>query len=392
MLKVKTKYFINNSSKGSAYIYVLIIMLSIFIMLNVVISITSNEVLIVNAKYQNGNLYHMAKGGIDIGLNALNNVVIENIHSINHKILEDLHMQDLKEIVTFISEDNPFTGNFHITHNETLYKSLFEKHTNDYISDFLVETNGILNLDIENYSVDIFLNYNNIRGHYNVVSVATNTTTNISITLEAILTFNWIVDNQIISENYMWYDIPMHYENGMSEFVNFDEVYNTQSYLYENNWMHEYPILFNSNENLYIDIANFYYEDIATNSIIIHNGEGDLYIHTSEESKNMFNGIILSRGNIVFEEGDYIVEGNLISGGYINYKDLNFTPNSDILFYINFENKEHTRQLYDSLFLTNFTENNGYPLNRISICSKSPLEVRINQPILFEILYLNETN
>lgn len=389
---LKIKYFLNNSSKGSAYIYVLIIMLSIFLMLNVVINITSNEVLIVNVKYQNGNLYSMAEWGIDLGLYSLNSVIIENVHSINYKILKDLQSKNLREMVTFISKDNPYTGSFHITHNNSLYKSLYEKHAQFYINEFLIETDGMMKLNLENYTIDISIHYNNIRGHYNIVSVATNIITNISMTLEAILIFNGEIFSQVISENYIWYDIPVYYETGMYEFVNFNEVYNIQNNLYNDNWLYEYPILLINDENYHVDIASFYYEDIATNSIIIHNGEGNLYIYTSEESKNTFNGIILSKGNIAFKEGHYNVEGNLISGGYIDYTNLNFTPNSDILFYINFKNKEHTRQLYDSLFLTNYKDNDSYPLNKLSICSKSPLEVKIDKPILLEILYLNETN
>lgn len=383
-----------NNRSGNAYIYVLIVMMYVFIMLRLVINITSHSVLISEAALKSSNLYSMSKAGVDKGVYILNNVIFTNKHNINNRVLKSIQDISYKDIVVFLPyEDNLYNGRFLFRQEYDLYKTLFKNYSSIYIANFIAETNGHINLNINNYNIDIFIENNPIISKdYKIISVATDTSTNISLTLEAVISFVGEVYNEVLFENYIWYDMPPYFLSTINKYANFNEIFNTQVRLYENIWSYEYPILFNNNYTLSIDLANFYYNDYPTSTVIIHNGKGELYIYTSDERKNIFNGIIISLGNIIFLDGDYNIEGSLISRGYIKYYNLYTKINSDILLNLEFNNIIYQRKLYDALFLTDFLSGNGYPLKRLGICNKSPIEINVYQPITLQILYLKLIN
>lgn len=384
------KRCLNNNETGSAYIYVLITMLFILSMLRISIIITNHGVLIADATYRGSNLYHIAKSGIDKGVYLLNNVIFENRQSINNEILEDIRNINFRNRVIFISGDNPHSGNFHIKPDELLYKNLFINHANIYISSFLRGINNTLNLQVGDYNVDIFITYNIARQHYTIISTATHEKTSIHTTLEATLVFNGDIYSEIIHENYKWNYVPHYFMNIIYRYANFYNIFNLQISLNENSWSPQYPIFFSSSQNLYVDISMFYKNNEPINTVIIHSGIGNLYIYTSNEHNNKFNGVIISSGNIIFIGYHYIVEGNLISGGGVYYYSLGLIANNNILLDINFERQEDRRKLYDSLFLTNYLLDDGRPLRSLDICSKSPIKIKINTPISLGVLHMFE--
>ena len=388
MSVLKKIYSLYADETGSAYLYVLFVMMATFLILRVIIATTSHSVLIANAAYRSSNLYHMAKSGIDKGTYALNNIIFENKQSINRKVLEDIQNIDLRNNVTFISDSNVHSGNFYLESN--FYNDLFRNHANSYISRFLQNTQATLSLEVATYSAHISIHYDILRQHYIITSVATHEETNISVTLEAIVIFN--IDNfsKIVHENYSWHHIPTHFSNTIFKYADFHTVFNNQINLNEHSWSYGYPLIFNTAEDLHIDISRFYTSGIPSSTIIIHSGLGNLYIYASNENNNKFSGVIVSSGNIIFSYGHYIVEGNLISAGNIYFHSLEMILNNNILLDINFENKEDKRILLDSLFLTNFFLNNGSPLSMLNICSSSSIELKFNTPISLRVLHITK--
>jgi|GEM_PF-5812119 len=367
--------------------YILILMTTIFIMLRLVVSVANQNVLIANAAHQNSGLYHMAKAGIDKGVYILNNVILENTESINSSVSEHIQNMNFRYTTKFISEETDHSGNFHFIY--PVYKDLFQNYANLYILNFLQGINGMLNLNMESYQVTISIVYDHTRGYYIITSTSSNEGINTNVVLQAGVVFLGDVLSEIIHEKYKWYyDLP-HFFSPTYIYADFYNIFNRDVHLIENNWSAENPVFFSRNENLYIDISKFYENGQVVNTVIIHEGIGEIFIYTSYEPNNKFMGTIISLGDIIFSEQQIIVEGSLISARNIYFYDLEVIANNNVLLDMDFLEKQHKRKLYDALFLTNFSQSDS-PLRALTLCSTSHVEITIDGSINLRILYMTE--
>lgn len=144
----------------------------------------------------------------------------------------------------------------------------------------------------------------------------------------------------------------------------------------DHEWSYSDPIDIGSGKT--IDISK-YYEEIGTEkkpypSIIINNSDSPLVLTCSDTSKNIFNGVIISKGNISFDKpmtikGTVIVKGgaaatsspsNIMTGATssiaLNGNTVNLIKDSDVILKLRVKDHECYRKILNALKLTQYVE------------------------------------
>lgn len=107
-------------------------------------------------------------------------------------------------------------------------------------------------------------------------------------------------------------------EKDVPQLLSFDEVVERLPVQRNKKWSYSNPIIVMGEEDEVIDISKLYREADRSKggcpSLIINSGNGTLILTATKESQNVFNGVIISKGNVRIK-GNIQINGSLIIKG-----------------------------------------------------------------------------
>lgn len=350
----------NNNNNGSTYLYISIVLVGLFSILIVILNISINSTKVSKIYDLNADKYYIKEYGAKLALNKLNNYIINNKAKINNNILKELQKIDLSDKLIFINEstENIYEGKLYFKKDDNIYKKLYLENIENIIEEFFNSnkkiSNNIFSYKIDTYFIRKKTPYKNL---YYIESNISNEINNLnSDKLIAYLEYNLDINLDVfLTEKYVWNDKKHNiFGKGLSENININNLINSN--IIDNNidYSIDFPLFILKEGNKDIDISNFYNENFPNNNIIINNSEEDLFIYTTDLNKNEFCGIIISRGNIYFDEGTFNIIGDIISENNIILDDktnLNINTDKNIILDLNIKDIKDRRKLYDILNL-----------------------------------------
>lgn len=360
------------SNSGSVYVYILFLGVTVFSLLVILLRITLLSASISSIKVSNANLHPIARGGIDIGILAINESLQNNIEQILHGVTNSIQNININNHTYF----NLLSHRFYLDNN--LFSSIFLNNALNYINHpNIIHEN-------RNYKANIKISHNSDWNRLQIVSTSTGYGLVQTITLVAILEL-FSYANFIVHEIFQWANVPSAFLQPKSELADTSSIINSSIILNEYRWSSDHPLLYISSDYYYLYMDNFYYNGHLPTAII-HSGHGVLQINTG--STNFFKGIIISNGSILFNN-ESIIEGFVIASSYIKTLDGEtlFIENRDIIFEINFYNRSDKRKFLDLISLTNFDQSTNV-LGELSISNNSPIEIQLLSPFFAGVYFI----
>ena len=395
-----------NNNRGSLYIFVLIIIMSITIIISIISNIAIHNFEIIKSHKENAYLYEYAFQGIENVVYEINSVLDEKRMHISEQTLRDVVNENIRENVYYeiMSLENKYNGDFYL---KSRFSTNFENNANLYIRNERYE------YEIENDSRNIKLEiWISVGAEVDITSRATNIDTGDARAVGAKVQMSGSGAEMIVP-TYVWRSEPMWSEYGVfakgvvvigvedeieiEDDGEWEEVeISPQGYINVNyieggflesygmafsenvEWSRENPVMVIKDFRNNIDVSNFYVngEAIETAIIVDNVNLHEVFIYSSSPSQNTFRGVIYTKGNVTVDavniEGHVLSEGNVSILNRANLQ-IDIRAKKDSVFEINLLDKELKHRLYDYLKITEF--------NRVSSV-KTEAESAINQILM----------
>ena len=315
--------------RGSAYLFVMIIMFSIFIMLTVSISLTSQSAKVSFAYSDNANLYYLAVDFTEKFVAELNEQLVSQRNEIHEEIFErvKVRLEESPEEYIFYEDNsgNVYEGNFYLKEEDVtiggvvilsgeknnLYALLYRSYVLSIFNSRLMDGESIARYEItiEENSVptkyEILITYLDERnGVYKFRSTARNLTNRNSDSVIAELVLTIDEHKEVLYENYQ-FRIEPEYLNKNSFLTNEDLQVNEdiEIYLRDHEWTEKNPVAYYSVGET-VDISKFYNDSEPVPTILILEDENFIY---SEDENKRFTGVIYTNGELEISE-DVLIE------------------------------------------------------------------------------------
>ena len=340
---------------GSTYIFVLMVMLTLFLLIIAVMGVTASGRRISGYYVQFAGLYDLALAGNERALFILcqevryhSQIIIERAHHRlyedgieNHLIYRDgefllgdhflrLFREEKNEVLVDFLADNFSTGLFR--------DALGQSHTGRYFSYSLGVGTGVY--DVRTYLFEPRLNSYRVRSTANkFIGGQPGIITAVYGRIEwPAFTHQTVV----IPVAYAWRSTaPARFTTGAYSFADFPGNFAGLPIHY---WRPENTLHITSSS--LIDVQNF----SGAPTLIIYTGFAPLHIYGA----SVFNGIILSRGDVYVE--NVTIKGSVIVGGAVHLVSGAFIePTPDMLFSVSMT-EEFRHKVFDVLGLTRFNQ------------------------------------
>ena len=343
--------------RGSSYLFVMIIMFSVFIMLTISVSITRQAANNSFIYADNANLYYLAVDYAEKFVDEMNTLIDSQKNRIQKEVSDEIRLyigESTEEYIFYEAEENLYAGNFYLKNRDfvrnnqrvlsgsrnNLYTDLYIEAIQE-ILDGIVRRGGIREYEIYIEEKGISIQYEILvvlsvkGGRYIFTSNVRNLTNGNIDSVEGEIVIQVEEHEEILYENYQFRELP-DYVMKDSFLTPLDLRINESIYFNDIEWSIENPVAYYKFGEE-IDISKFYDKDNPVATILIAEGENHI-IHTMNGREN-FTGIIYVKGDIDISE-DITIE----------YKN-NFLD-------IAIHDRVFRRKLYDYFGLTNFQFNN----------------------------------
>ena len=365
---MKEIYKYLSNEKGNAYIFVLIIILSVGITMSIIMNVVNYNFGLTEVYKENAYLYEQAVNGVGHAVYRMNNTLDENRLYISEQTTLEI-VQNIDENIYYKIENiqNKYDGTFYLG---STYSRRFERNAREELQ----LGSYRYQLADENRTFEIGTRVS-LDTELTITSRATDLSNG---NFREVLAVVQLVDSEeeSIVPNYRWRVTPRwaNYAVFANGRVTIEEIENETSFItvsyseYENlrsykgafteniEWSIGNPILI-SDEIVSIDVSRFYEEQTPINTAIIINSPYEVLIYSSDASRNTFNGIIYSSGSILIDginvNGCVLSEGNVRIMNNSN-SEIRLTRSENLVFGIKFMEEELRRRFYDCLGITNF--------------------------------------
>lgn len=400
------------NNKGNALILVTIVCMSVFIMALIALNLSNNEVIASDSYRRSANLYQLALTGTDNSVDLLNKLVQLNYDKIYRDTAKAVTDMDIKDISMYYAQElsEPYSGSYHLKTKDTtnkigepdlLFGTTFAEKTSSYVLSTLEKyTDKMLLQPIYKYNYtltkaglhtdtdDTYYINPQITGisklKYSIKSGAVKENAIKTVTKETVMVYE--PAEEIIGEFYEWRSKPLQYSEGIylnkdvlitggslsaSAHISDEEIaIDTDIITGSIEWDENNPVYYIHDEAgvVNVDVSAFYRGTEPLSTIIIDARPGEsIKLMSSDETKNRFKGIIISKGIIILEDTDIEILGMLLSCGYAHeaYGDYSLVLNNAALsveydeqavFNAAFTDKPLYRKLLDVLLITNYKD------------------------------------
>lgn len=389
------------SERGGAYILVLVVMSSVFVILAAAFNTVAYQMQAARAYRDNANLYDLAVSGAEQAEKILNQCLVRvhpDISSDTVEILQNMPFADIAMYAEGFHLKKPDSGGLR-GESGALFKDLFASAAAEYIKDELELLFGNDSYSFSfgatvdegdkeyNYvvSVDISVDISEIPTVYRILSYAQNTQADIKLGVCAEIILAESVGNETIIEKYSWQSVPPRFGSGIvAEYEDWDGVWDLSVDMSSlaQGWSAENPVYITAYP--VVDISAFYDGGEPLPTVVLHTADTTLLITASDLDLCEFKGVIISMGSVEFDNVYIEMEGSLLSSGNItvNHVFTSVIYDAGMLFDIRFADPTDRRRLLDFLRLTAYKD------------AASPAEYNIDsilgeyiriQPYIFEI-------
>jgi hypothetical protein len=380
------------NTKGSSYILVLVIVMTVFLNLSIAINISKYQNIITEAYNGSINNYEMAVSGIEKTTNIINRELhinknrlyeqligelVGNIKysSIEYKIDSTINKQN----GTFSMKNQFIEANLNKIAYDITVKSLDEMQFIKTETSYLYTYNIYTNDEKNKHEVIVIIKPINIGGEYkfDITSTANNSIDGkleSRSTVTATIKMNKFYEESTLYPNFKWETVKKFlnksiYASGSVQIlddasVSFMEYMtdidvNINSTLNDTVWSYQNPtIIMNYFTTSPIDVSKFYVEGQPIPTIILNNTNTAIRLYSSDSSKNDFIGIIFSKEDIAITGIN--IEGSIVCLKDISIsssgKNLIFKENKDMIFTIRLADSELYYKILDYLNITNFNK------------------------------------
>jgi len=340
---------------GSTYIFVLMVMLTLFLMITAVIGVTAAGRRISGHYVQFAGLYDLALAGNERAFFLLRQEVERHNQTINERVKQRIYEDGIESHLLY--RDGRFLlGDY--------FLRLFREEKNAVLTDFLVSnfSQGIfrdargrtytgryfsysLNVGTGTYDVRTYLFEPRLSG-YRVRSTARKFIGDQPGTTTAVYgRIDWPVlihQTEVIPVTYTWRYTPLAwFMAGAYDFADFQGNFSGLSHRF---WQPENALVITDTSS--IDVQPF----VGIPTLIIYTGLLPLHIYGASS----FSGIILSERDVYIE--DIIIEGSVVAGGAVHLVSGAFVESApDMLFSIPLAESDR-RMVFDFLGLTRFDQ------------------------------------
>ena len=345
----------NPFAAGSTYIFILMVMLTLFLLITAVIGVTASGRRISGQYVQFAGLYNLALAGSERALFLLSKEVNDNSQTIVRRVYHRLYEGGIEN--PMIYRDGKFLlGDY--------FLQLFREEKNEILADFLADAfrTGLfrdalgrshtgryfsysLRVGTGTYDVRTYLYEPRLRG-YRVRSTARKLIGDQSGTIIAVYgRIEWpdfAHQTVVIPVTYTWrYTPPARFVTGAYSFAGFPGNF---AGLPIHHWQPENAL--HITDSSLIDVQNF----SGTPTLIIYTGSVPLHIYGA----SAFDGIILSGSDVYVD--NITIRGSAIAGGAVHLvSGASVEPDPDMLFSIPMK-EELRRIVFDFLGLTRFSQ------------------------------------
>ena len=346
--KLRDGVVLNKKSTGSAYIFILITMMTLFLLITAAIGLTTSARRISGYYIHFASLYDLSVAGNERALIILNDKVQDNSEDMTRRILNRLYEQGIESYLTFHEGDFLLEG----------FMTDFREEKNILLIDFLESFNLThlsghfwryfsysLNLATGTYEIRTNLRQNSGRyvTHSSSIKIINDLPGPAATVRGQIYWPTFDHHAEIIPTAYTWRyeEPPAMFGTGNYSFAGQPSIFDFSTMPETHLWNAENALLIT--DFPYINVFGF----AGTPSIILFPNPAPLTIYGSVQ----FEGIIISAGDIYIEGN---VRGSVIAGGTISMSPgFQTIHDPDILFSIPLE-EEMRRNVFDFLRLTDF--------------------------------------
>ncbi|MDR1531857.1 MAG: hypothetical protein LBS62_06690 [Clostridiales bacterium] len=366
-----------SAADGSTYIYVIITMISVFVLLSICLHTANTSMTVSRAHDIYLDMYPMAVSGVEKAADILNTMVWEKREAIFQSALEKLCVNGFEGTAVYRVPDvsEPYQGEFFLKDNifaryfaEAALEEVFtssEAGTSEGMSfmfDQLMDEphgEGTRDCSVQVKAVADSKGCNvesaALRGDLRVVA-------------EGRIDFMPYKGGEMLTPIYGWRDAPYWAEYGASEYATVMGQAELSGSEFPGEWSETVPVEARGVDIL--DVSGFYGsngEPVSTIVLDLTLRGSPLTLRASDSSRNAFYGLVFSKNDVILD--NIIVTGSVVSAGGIIYPHslLEFplgaagviVPDPDALFKIKFADSIMQKKIFDILGVTDFAGSFG---------------------------------
>ncbi len=339
------------NSRGSAYVYVVIVMLTVFLMLYTAVTITGYEMKVSKVFVKSADIYSYALNMAEEACLQINASMEMQRQAAHAQAVENIFSEDIEKIIFYeaASPLEPYKGDFFFKEKNSsvtgaknvLYERIFIRNLYTAMP---VVFNFSKQIQDENAG-GIQLSAQAIKSGEKYVIEITATTTSSQTTYKGQIAISEKPHKEVAEIGYEWRTVSPLFS--ARELTKVDWAGVREQPFDEDN-----PLVMLTDDSA-IDISSFYVDGNPIPSVVICGG--NLSLTASDGLKTKFTGVIVSNGEVVNDSGGIItLNGALISSNAVPILNTTVVFDENVIFSVNFKDKYIKRQLFDILGLTAF--------------------------------------